>query len=344
MTRSYAVDGQDKLSLPITGALANRDMCDAPPPYPYSWYAVAFSADLKPGGLVSTRFLDREIVVFRTRSGKIHGAEAYCPHLGAHLGDGSVEGEELRCPYHGFKFSGSGGCVYSPYGVAPPAARLGMLITREIAGVVMVWHGPPGEMPWEIEEPEQGSGWRTLRTKKSLLRTHPQEMTENCVDIGHMIVLHGFDNVRVLDPFTTDGPRARMRYGFTTTVPLIGSIDTEIRIRVDGLGFSVVETKAAGWQMRQLIVGTPVGEREVISHTWTTVRGRGNGRLGSVLWRPLDALVDRVLSYSMFMQLGRDELIWERKKYLNRPALGAGDGPIGKYRVWARQFYPDPSM
>jgi phenylpropionate dioxygenase-like ring-hydroxylating dioxygenase large terminal subunit len=344
MTRSYAVDGQDKPSLPVAASLANRDMCDAPPPYPYSWYAVAFSSDLKPGGLVSTRFLDREIVVFRTRSGKIHAAEAYCPHLGAHLGDGSVEGEELRCPFHGFKFGGSGACVYSPYGVAPPAARLGMLITRDVAGAVMVWHGPPGETPWEIDELEQGSDWRTLRTRKSLVRTHPQEMTENGVDIGHLIVLHGFDNVRVLDPFTTDGPRARMRYAFTTRVPLIGSIDTEIRIRVDGLGFSVVETQAAGWQMRQLIVGTPIGEREAIVHAWTSVRSRGKSRIGRVLWRPLDALLDRVLSHEMFMQLVRDEVIWGRKKYLRRPALGAGDGPIGKYRAWARQFYPDSSL
>lgn len=344
MTRSYAVDGQDKPALPVAASLANRDMRDAPPPYPYSWYAVAFSADLKPGGLVSTRFLDREIVIFRTRSGNVHAAEAYCPHLGANLGDGSVEGDEVRCPYHGFKFGASGACVYSPYGVAPPAARLGMLETRDIAGVVMVWHGPAGETPWEIEEPEHGPGWRTLRTRKSLVRTHPQEMTENCVDIGHMIVLHGFDNVRVIDPFTTDGPRARMRYAFTTKIPLIGSINIEIRILVDGLGFSVVETKAAGWQMRQLIVGTPIGEREVIGHTWTRVRGRGKSRLGRVLWRPLDALLDRLLSHSMFLQLERDESIWERKMYLNRPALGAGDGPIGKFRAWARQFYPDASM
>ncbi|MFC9897686.1 hypothetical protein ACFVMC_28695 [Nocardia sp. NPDC127579] len=212
---------------------------------------------------------------------------------------------------------------------------------REISGMVMVWHGPAGEIPWEIEEPETGPGWRAMRLRTAVVRTHPQEMTENCVDIGHLIVLHGFDKVRVIDPFVTEGPRARMRYAFSTTIPLIGSIDTEIRILVDGLGFSVVETKAAGWQMRQLVVGTPINEREVVVRAWTSVRGRGNSPLTRILWRPVDAILDRVLSHEMFAQLIRDEVIWERKKYLNRPALGAGDGPISKFRVWCRQFYPD---
>jgi hypothetical protein len=31
--------------------------------------------------------------------------------------------------------------------------------------------------------------------------------------------------------------------------------------------------------------------------------------------------------------------IWEHKRYLARPALAAGDGPLGLYRKWTRQFY-----
>ena len=35
----------------------------------------------------------------------------------------------------------------------------------------------------------------------------------------------------------------------------------------------------------------------------------------------------------------QDFAIWQHKRYLSAPALAAGDGPIGKYRAWARQFY-----
>jgi hypothetical protein len=36
-----------------------------------------------------------------------------------------------------------------------------------------------------------------------------------------------------------------------------------------------------------------------------------------------------------------DIRIWENKRYQDPPRLVAGDGPIGPYRKWARQFYRD---
>jgi len=37
----------------------------------------------------------------------------------------------------------------------------------------------------------------------------------------------------------------------------------------------------------------------------------------------------------------QDFPIWENKLYTSPPALARGDGPIGKYRLWARQFYSE---
>ena len=38
-------------------------------------------------------------------------------------------------------------------------------------------------------------------------------------------------------------------------------------------------------------------------------------------------------------QLEEDIPIWENKIYLDRPALCDGDGPIGSFRKWCKQFY-----
>jgi hypothetical protein len=39
----------------------------------------------------------------------------------------------------------------------------------------------------------------------------------------------------------------------------------------------------------------------------------------------------------------QDLPLWENKVFVSPPALAQGDGPIGKYRQWARQFYaPEP--
>lgn len=55
--------------------------------------------------------------MWRGSSGKAYVADAYCPHLGAHLGVcGTVQGENVECPYHGWEFSGKNGmCVKIPY-------------------------------------------------------------------------------------------------------------------------------------------------------------------------------------------------------------------------------------
>ncbi len=57
------------------------------------------------------------------------------------------------------------------------------------------------------------------------------------------------------------------------------------------------------------------------------------------------ALRHRLLNYVMNGQEKRyvkqDVVIWERKQYKSPPRLCRADGPIGKYRQYCRQFYPE---
>jgi hypothetical protein len=50
-------------------------------------------------------------------------------------------------------------------------------------------------------------------------------------------------------------------------------------------------------------------------------------------------LVARFILDGFLRDAGQDFPIWQNKKYINPPALAKGDGPIGKYRAWAKQFY-----
>jgi phenylpropionate dioxygenase-like ring-hydroxylating dioxygenase large terminal subunit len=91
------------------------------PPYPNGWFVFGFSDELRPEALLSRQFMGQRVVVFRTRSGKVVASEAYCPHLGAHFGSGGrVEGELLRCPFHGFSFDDAGACGCAGRQKAPP--------------------------------------------------------------------------------------------------------------------------------------------------------------------------------------------------------------------------------
>jgi 3-Ketosteroid 9alpha-hydroxylase C-terminal domain len=205
-----------------------------------------------------------------------------------------------------------------------------------------VWHGPPGQAPWEIELPEQESSWFRLRHRTIKLRSHPQEIAENGVDIGHLSVLHGFKNLNLIEPLTADGPRLRIGYRFTQPVPLRRGADIEMLIHINGLGFTLAETKTAGgWAVRMLTLATPVGECETLLHFCTTVRRPGRSAISRALWSCLEPAVGRVVLRAAVAQVTRDERIWNNKKYLRRPAIAAGDGPIAGYRQWANQFYPE---
>jgi nitrite reductase/ring-hydroxylating ferredoxin subunit len=330
-------------SRPPRSLQAAHQLRDAPVPFPFGWFAVAFSRELRPGQVLTRRFMDRDIVIFRTKSGIARAIEAYCPHLGAHLGHGGkVCGEELRCPFHGFRFSVNGACVHSPYGAAPPAARLGLLELREIWGVILVWHGPPGQVPWEIELPDDELGWHRLRQWTLKFRSHPQELTEGNVDIGHLGVWHGFKNVRLVEPLTADGPRLRIGYALTYRIPLTPGFEINLRIQIHGLGFYRIEFETpGGWTVRQMVHHAPIGERKTLVRVGTMVRKRGRSIVGKALWSCLAAVLGRLALLEIVRILKQDGPIWNNQKHLPRPAIAAGDGPIAMYRRWARQFYPE---
>ena len=135
------------LRLPI----AEQDDIPLITPYPRGWYVVAESADVPVGDVVPAKAMGRELVVFRSDDGTPHVADAYCPHLGAHLGHGgTVEGSRIRCPFHGWEFDGrSGKCEFIANGdPVPPLAKLRKWHVHERYGVIFVWFHEEGEPPW----------------------------------------------------------------------------------------------------------------------------------------------------------------------------------------------------
>ena len=74
-------------------------------PIPFGWYAVAFSDELSIKEVKPLYFFAKDLVLYRTESGIPVLLDAFCPHLGAHLGHGGeVHGESIACPFHGWEF------------------------------------------------------------------------------------------------------------------------------------------------------------------------------------------------------------------------------------------------
>ena len=61
-----------------------------PLPMPWGWFQVLYSGDLAVGESKPLRYFDQDLVIFRTESGAVKVLDAYCPHMGAHLGYGKI--------------------------------------------------------------------------------------------------------------------------------------------------------------------------------------------------------------------------------------------------------------
>lgn len=311
-------------------------------PYPNGWFALAFSADVRPGSVLRTRFAGDDLVVYRTRAGLLRVVEPYCPHLGAHLGyGGTVEGEDIVCPFHRFAFGPDGTCVRTGYGTRPPAARLRQRIVRERNGAIWVWRHAAGAPPdWEVPDIPTDEFPAPVRQAYTIV-DHPQEIVENAVDIGHIGPIHSYRNIRVRRPMALDGPRFTIGPAAQRAFPLLGRVDVVFDVEAHGLGYIWVNARIPQLRATALFqaMATPVDPCRVALRFSVSLRTGSAARTPST--RTL--LVSRALTVGLGPAFRRDLTldfpIWENKAYLARPRLAKGDGPLPAFRRWAEQFY-----
>ena len=77
--------------------------------FPSSWYLVGPARELRDRPW-SRVVAGRRRVFYRKADGKAVALDARCAHLGADLGRGTVDGEHIRCPFHGWEFGPDGRC------------------------------------------------------------------------------------------------------------------------------------------------------------------------------------------------------------------------------------------
>src|ERR1043165_1359866 len=78
------------------------------------WYWAMRADHLQRGQVRALNFLGRELAVYRGADGGVVALDAYCPHMGAHLAEGKVEGSAIRCLFHYWKYDAEGRCVEIP--------------------------------------------------------------------------------------------------------------------------------------------------------------------------------------------------------------------------------------
>ena len=112
------------------------------------WQPVIRGKDLAAGRAKPLEILGEKFTIYRGENGTPHVTDFRCAHRGTQLSIGWVEGDSLRCRYHGWRFDGSGQCIEQPNEDRPfcDKVKIHSYPTREYVGFVFAYFGE-GEPP-----------------------------------------------------------------------------------------------------------------------------------------------------------------------------------------------------
>ncbi len=112
------------------------------------WHPVYLARDLTPGHAKPIRIMSEDFTLYRGEDGTPHLVAPRCAHRGTQLSTGWVEGDCIRCFYHGWKYDQTGQCVEQPAEDASFASkvRIACYPTVEYLGLIFAYLGE-GEAP-----------------------------------------------------------------------------------------------------------------------------------------------------------------------------------------------------
>lgn len=157
------------------------------------WYWLLASQELKPRQVKAVNILGEELAVFRGKDGRVAALDAYCPHMGAHLAEGRVEGNELRCFFHNWRFDPSGQCTDIPYLAVQLQKRIQTRAWRveERNGLIWTWIGNDDNAGAVPEVPElAGIKYDCTAGGRFVKHCHPNVVMVNAIDEQHFHTVH----------------------------------------------------------------------------------------------------------------------------------------------------------
>jgi len=158
-----------------------------------SWYVAAWDRELS-GIPLGRIFLGEPVVLYRRKDGTPVALEDRCCHRQLPLSMGKVEGNDLRCGYHGLKFDASGKCIEIPGQASiPPQAKVHSYPVLERYNWVWIWMGDPVKADpklipnwWWADHAE----WAFTRPDRVHLECNYQLIADNVLDVTHLAYVH----------------------------------------------------------------------------------------------------------------------------------------------------------
>jgi 5,5'-dehydrodivanillate O-demethylase oxygenase subunit len=179
------------------------------------WHPLALSVNVASGKAKAVRLLGEDLTLYRGNSGRPYLVAGRCAHRLTLLHTGWVEGERIRCMYHGWQYDGDGQCVDRPAEKRGGEARIQIKSypVHEYCGIIFAYLGE-GEPP-AFDLPRKQSFEKPgmlLFSRKEIWPCNWLQHVENSLDSVHVSFAHQMGRVGAFgEAITTDIPELSYR-------------------------------------------------------------------------------------------------------------------------------------
>ncbi|OLL31688.1 hypothetical protein BTH42_10250 [Burkholderia sp. SRS-W-2-2016] len=158
-----------------------------------TWYVAAWAEEVT-RELMSRKFLNTPVVMYRTEKGEPVALEDACPHRYYPLSKGVLKGDSIQCGYHGMVFGCSGKCERIPgQEQIPKSAKVRSFPMVERWGWLWIWMGDP-----ELADPEKiidipqlrTDQWHQIKGERIYYKGSYKLMLDNLLDPSHVPFVH----------------------------------------------------------------------------------------------------------------------------------------------------------
>lgn len=304
--------------------------------FPKGWYCVAETDDVRENVITPAFYIDRDVIIFRGADGRAQVADAFCPHMGAHLAshDGKIEDGVITCPFHKWAFDGkTGRCRNIPYTNVLAPVSLTLYPTREVNDTILMWYSPTSEEPdfepFDMATFPTPKPWVKFMTKTFESTAPYRDLFENLFDTAHVQQLH---KAKALPEIAT---MDRTSYGMRV---VLGPQASGEIVSIDHLENNFTGTtmcsrliEAESFALKSLTTATPIDHERFRFTTRVYLRDMGSAEANAAMG---ERFAENVLN-----EIDQDFKVLNFKKHLPRPNLCAGDGPILKFRAYQKEYY-----
>ena len=322
---------------------------------PTGWFQVAWAAEVQVGQVHRMHYFGRELIAWRGNSGKVTVMDAYCEHLGAHLGHGGTVVEDtIQCPFHGWQWNDKGRNVCIPYEDRPNIGKkIKTYPTAEANEAIYMWHDTERREPFfdvpdvftafdDEANADPADYWpahpgATMIGEK--LELHPQYVIENGVDFAHFKYVHKVPIIPVFTRHDFDEPTSYVDFTITFDGEMKDFNDVNSGVNAVNGGIGVAVTRSWGmFDHRTATAVTPVDDStcDIRFSVWVArheVKTDDPEKAAAIAGK---------LAYGVIEQVEHDIVIWKHQKYADPAALARGEyAGFTALRKWAEQFYPE---